>query len=329
MYLIVSIDTEEDMPKWRPEPVTTVKNIHILPEINDLFARHSVRTTYLTDRPVLCDDESCKIIKQLSTSGTCEIGMHLHSWNTPPVMSEEAQGRATVLNLYPREIQEEKITGLHQYFMERLGFAPTSYRAGRYGLTKESAEILAKLEYLADSSVVPLTDYSDYGAPNYRNHNHKPFWIKRDLHGDLLEIPVTVDLVTRFPQSFYDLYFAIPNWTRIKGVLNRLNLARMAWLRPTNYTYKEMKQLADFIIRKSECPVFNIMFHSSELYPGASPYNLTEKHVSEFIDRLLRIIRHLTGTHKAVSVTLSEFAKLAKAGDDRLNYAAEELQIFG
>ncbi len=327
MYLLVSIDTEEDMPEWRPEPVTTVKNIQTLPGINDLFARHSVRPTYLTDRPVLCDDEACKIIKELGTSGTCEIGMHLHSWNTPPVMSEEAQGRATVLNLYPKEIQEEKITGLHQYFMERLEFAPTSYRAGRYGLTKESAEILARLGYLADSSVVPLNDYSDYGAPNYRNHNHKPFWIKRDTHADLLEIPVTVDLVTRFPQSFHDLYFAIPNRTRIKGVLNRLNLARLAWLRPTNYTYKEMQQLADFIIRKSECPVFNIMFHSSELYPGASPYNLTGKDVSEFTDRLSRIISYLTERHNAVSVTLSEFARLAKAGDDRLNYTDGELRI--
>lgn len=327
MYLLISIDTEEDMPKWRPETVTTVKNIQVLPKIHEILKSHSVRPTYLVNRPVLYDKDAFKTIKELSLNGTCEIGMHLHSWNTPPIMSDEADGTATVLNLYPAEIQKKKITDFHNYFINRLGFAPTSYRAGRYGLSATSVRALAELGYLVDSSVVPLVDFSDYGAPNYKRYNNRPFWINTGSPESLFEIPVTVDLVTRFPRSFFDYYFAIPQWTHIKGVMHRLNLARLLWLRPTTYSYKEMRQLADFIINRDSCPVFNIMFHSSELYPGASPYNRTEGDVSDFFDRLLKIIRYLIVECGAVGVTMSEFARLAKKGDKGLSYPSMSIEL--
>lgn len=327
MYLLVSIDTEEDMPKWRPETVTTVKNIQVLPKIHEILKSHSVKPTYLVDRPVLYDKDACKTIKELSLNGTCEIGMHLHSWNTPPVMSDESDGKATVLNLYPAEIQKKKITDFHNYFMDRLGFAPTSYRAGRYGLSATSVEVLAELGYLVDSSVVPLVDFSDYGAPNYKRYNNRPFWINTGSPESLFEIPITVDLVTRFPRSFFDYYFSIPECTRIKGIMHRLNLARLLWMRPTTYSFKEMRQLADFIINKDSYPVFNIMFHSSELCPGTSLYNRTKGDVSDFFDRLLKIIRYLIVECGAVSVTLSEFARLAKKGHKGLSYPSKNIEL--
>jgi len=322
-YLLITIDTEEDMPKWRPEKVTTVKNIYALPKISEMFRRYSVRPTYLVDRPVLEDNTACKIIKKLSSKGICEIGMHLHSWNTPPVMSEEYQGKATVLNLYSKEIQEQKITELHNYFIKQLGFAPTSYRAGRYGLTLETLELLAGLGYKADSSVAPLINYSSYGAPDYKNHKHIPFWIKTSANKKILEIPITIGFVGCFPRSFYNVYSAIPDWTHIKGIMYRLNIARLIWLRPTNYNYKEMRQLIDFITDKGDCDVFNMMFHSSELCPGASPYNQSENDVSQFIERMSEIIQYLTKEHGAIGVTLSEFAEIAASR----NYPAKVLTI--
>jgi len=311
-YLIVTIDTEEDMPKWKPEPVTTVKNIQKLPQVNEIFQQYSVRPTYLVDRPVLSDEASCKIIQELKRRNNCEIGMHLHSWNTPPIMPEEEDGKATVLNLYSKEIQKQKIINLHNYFIRQLGIAPTSYRAGRYGITNESLEILAELGYQADSSIAPLRDYSDYGAPNFKNNNYKPFWIKTSTGKNLLEVPITIALVTNFSESFKKIYFSIPGWTKIKGAMYRLNLARLIWLRPTNYNYREMRQVAEFIIKKEGCPIFNIMFHSSELYPGASPYNQNENHVAAFTDRLFKIIHFLIKERGIIGVTLSEFANLSE-----------------
>ncbi len=322
-YLVVTIDTEEDMPKWRPEPVTTVKNINSLPQVNEMFQHYDVRPTYLVDRPVLSDETACKTIENLSRQNNCEIGMHLHSWNTPPIMTEEKEGKPTVLNLYPGEIQRQKIISLHNYFIQRLGIAPTSYRAGRYGLTLESLETLAELGYQADSSIAPLRDYSDYGVPNFKNNNYKPFWIKTCAGKNLLEVPITIALVTRLSESFKKIYFSIPDWTKIKGAMYRFNLARLIWLRPTNYNYKEMRQVAEFIMKKEKSPVFNIMFHSSELYPGAFPYNKTESDVASFTDRLFKIIDFFIKECGLTGITLSEFAQLS----ERLNYPIKNSEL--
>ncbi len=44
---------------------------------------------------------------------------------------------------------------------------PTSYRAGRYGFDLTSAEILADLGYIVDSSVLPLHDYRRKKGPDF------------------------------------------------------------------------------------------------------------------------------------------------------------------
>ncbi|MBF0117344.1 MAG: hypothetical protein HQK79_00795 [Desulfobacterales bacterium] len=313
MYILVSIDTEEDMPEWKPQKKLSVKNIEFLPKINEMFYRHSIRPTYLVDKPVLKNDKTCRIIEKLSKTLICEIGMHVHSWNTEPIMPEELYGKATVLNLYSKEIQREKITGYYNYFKDRLGFTPTSYRAGRYGITSETISILNDLEFLADSSIAPHMDYSYYGAPNFRKYTYEPFWIKTT---NLIEIPITISLVTFLPHYFQNIYFNIPDWTRIKGLFYQLKLARLIWLRPTTYSCKEMSSLVKYIICKESIPVFNIMFHSSELFPGASPYNSTKKDVEDFINRLFKIINFLIKECGAKSLTLTEFAKFSK----NLNY---------
>lgn len=323
MYLLMTIDTEEDMPKWKPEPVTTVANIDRLPGFNQRCREAGIRPTYLTDRPIIEHDASRDVMAGLLESSVCEIGMHLHSWNTPPVTPAEEAGAATVLNHHPPALQKEKIENLHAYFQERLGITPTSYRAGRYGLTTETIDVLAELGYLVDSSVAPEMDYSGYGAPNFRAFGREPFWIA--AHPDLLEVPISIALATRLPKAATRHYHDLPDKLRIKGILHRLNLARLLWLRPSTYSEAEMRQLADFIRREDAVPVFNFMFHSSELHPGGSPYNRTEAEVEAFMDRLFSVARYLIGNLGATALTLSEFA--GAAGEDRGRYPVQPLTI--
>jgi hypothetical protein len=55
-------------------------------------------------------------------------------------------------------------------------------------------------------------------------------------------------------------------------------------------------------------PCFNLLFHSSELEPGGSPYTPDEPSVRRFLDHLRRVLEHLTGPLGAVGRTYSEFA---------------------
>ena len=55
-------------------------------------------------------------------------------------------------------------------------------------------------------------------------------------------------------------------------------------------------------------PCFNIIFHSSELLPGGSPYTPDEASVSRFLDDLERLLEHLTERLGARGATYAEFA---------------------
>jgi len=324
MFLIVSIDTEEDMPNWRPQKTTTTNNILCLPRLQKLFRKYSIAPTYLVNQPVLENDASVNVIRQLAQDEKCEIGAHLHSWNTPPLSEEEEQGQATYLSNQSLARKKEKLKNFTKVFQQKLGFLPTSYRAGRYGFCSQSAMILSELGYTIDSSIAPLMDFGADNGPNFRGHTLQPFWLKTQCHRKLLELPVTIDLVHRFPTQFPELYFQIPDWTKIKGVFHRLNFARLLWLRPTTYTVQEMKQLADHVLTRLQIPVINIMFHSSEICPGASPYNTTEQDVKEFFVRLETIFSYLMPQKKLHSVTLSEFASLC-AQDEGLDIFGKKL----
>jgi hypothetical protein len=54
---------------------------------------------------------------------------------------------------------------------------------------------------------------------------------------------------------------------------------------------------------------FNIIFHSSELLPGGSPYTPDQASVDRFLADLEALLLHLTGTLGVVGRTYAEFAR--------------------
>jgi hypothetical protein len=56
-------------------------------------------------------------------------------------------------------------------------------------------------------------------------------------------------------------------------------------------------------------PCFNIIFHSSELIPGGSPYTPDAASVERFFADLRALLEHLTTRLGAVGRTYAEFAR--------------------
>lgn len=309
MYFIISIDTEEDMPFWKPEEVVKVHNLLNLPRLHDEIIGAGGIPTYLIDNPVISHDSTVNFLQEVIHKNQAEVGLHLHAWNTEPLTNEDKCNKATVLNDLSVEFQNEKIENLHNSFFNKFGFYLTSFRAGRYGLSKYAAKQLARLGYIVDSSVVPAHSFANYNAPDYSRIECKPYKFSFDNDLNLIEISVSADLVTFLPVSFKSFYNKIPHWSKIPSLMHRLNLARKIWLRPTTYTIEEMKQLCRHLLKFSDCPIFNIMFHSSECYPGSSPYNKTSEDVKQFLFKLNSIIVYLKSIG-AITITLSKAGRM-------------------
>ena len=147
--LIFTIDVEEDMPGWCISDPVQVRNIAELPRLAELCAELGVKPTYLCTYPVVKGEESSATLKQLLERGDCEIGTHLHPWNTPPFNGVPGlHGDEREIPYYMNELGPDrfrsKLETLHEALTDLVGCPPTSFRAGRFGIDAATITSLAQ-----------------------------------------------------------------------------------------------------------------------------------------------------------------------------------------
>ena len=143
------------------------------------------------------------------------------------------------------------------------------------------------------------------GAPVFPYH---PAYddVRRKGKSTILEVPITAATDPPLPKALEAAYARLPA-IPYRGALKRLGI-RPVWLRPS-YTSRE--RMIAFASRLSAggAPCFNIIFHSSELLPGGSPYTPDAASVERFCADLRALLAHLTRTLGAVGKTYAEFAR--------------------
>lgn len=308
---VLTIDCEEDMPRWLPEREPTWRNCEALPVIQDLAARHGLRPTYLVTYPLLGDAVLVRTLRGWSEAGACEVGVHLHPWNTPPLADEAERLAPTFPSALSRERRRAKLEAITERYAQAFGRRPRSYRAGRFGLCADGLADLHELGYVVDSSVTPGISWADRGGPDFERAPLFPY--RPDL-GDVCrtgdspmhELPVSI-----VPRRAGLL--AQPAWTRAvpdgrpRRALRRLARLSPLWLRPTFHDAPELLALVDRLV-DAGAPVLNMTFHSSEVMPGASPYVRSEDEREAYLARLERVFRHAEAGRGLRAATLEELA---------------------
>jgi len=322
--LVLTVDTEEE-GLWGGEFRTTgntVENIQGIPRFQALCDELEIRPTYLVDAPVVEDDRASSILAEIHADGRCEIGAHLHSWCTPPFDERYDRSESYQCNL-PEELQRSKLEWLTNALTERFGSRPVSFRSGRYGLDTKGARILADLGYRVDSSVIPFTDYTEQGGPDFREAPWQPYHAAQaDLlsasdEDGLLEAPVSIGFNRgQFPTAMriqQSLRRAPWRWLKLEGILDELRLLRRIKFSPEQAGVRDLRVLAD---RYCESPgaVLVMMFHSSSLVPGHSPYVGSREQLQEFLRRIAQTCRYGKERYSMDCVTLGE---LARGSDSR------------
>lgn len=315
MYFTVTVDTEEEWdwaagwPTGRPQ----VSNIAQLPRFQELCARYRVRPTYFVDLAVLNDDSACKVILDLAKHDDAEIGMHIHPWNTPPIVDDgPVRARETFLHNLPAQLITAKLASVYDRFGQ-FGLRPTSFRGGRYSSGGAVTDFLRDRGFCADASVLPLTTWSDDGAPDYRQRDLFPRRLapRREGEQPLWEIPLTLGF-TRGPATFWRRVYEVveSNWLsklRLIGIAERLGVVRKVWL---NFESPLGERMLDFIPVLQEMPLPAICFtmHSSSLIAGKGPYTRTATDEIRMFQRMESVFRWLAESRTFSSLKMSELA---------------------
>lgn len=308
-FFMVGVDTEAD-DQWSLEgrKRLSVENARALPRLQSLCESHGVRPSYLVTHEMATREPSRSILRDLATSGRCEIGAHLHPWSSPPYREEDLVGR------YPSQLDsvllEAQLRELTDVIETSIGVRPVSYRAGRHGFDARSLRILETLGYKVDTSVDPLFNETRKGGPSFAGAPVAPYRpsfedVRRQGASRILEIPVSSATTPWLPKALEARFTSLPAipW---RGALKRLGL-RAIWLRPSYSSVEDAKTLASSLVARG-VPTLNMLFHSSELIPGGSPYNTGAADVDRFFERLAEVFDHVMKRLESRGVTYGECA---------------------
>ncbi len=299
MKLIVTIDAEADLWGTSGTVEDTVHNIEYLPELQAILEAYGVRPTYLVDFPVASQKRSVEMLRRIVQKGRCELGAHCHPWNTPPLEEEHCKRNSMLCNLPPR-LQLRKLTSLHETIVKNFGITPISFRAGRWGYSREVAKCLDTLGYTVDSSITPLTDWRSSFGPDFSRVGPQPYYFTPDRFlehtstGRMLEVPATIGYTQKTNCAFLShattfLNSPLAARLRLMGIPSRLRLVNKVWLSPEVCPAKEMIALIRSLLRQGQ-PVINLFFHSTTLQPGLTPYVDTEADKQDFLTRLHAVL---------------------------------------
>jgi hypothetical protein len=312
---LVTIDTECDN-SWARSHTVTTRNAAFLPRFQALCERHGVRPTYLTNWEMA----NCPVFQEfgrdLLARGAGEIGMHLHAWNSPPVvpLTEDDYRHHPYLVEYSEQLLREKVKVMTATLEDVFGVKMLSHRAGRFSFDTIYARALVEHGYRVDCSVTPNVSWKGYkGDPNGNGGTDfsacpesayflDPDDISRPGASPLLEVPVTVTApyvskAGRFARTILET-----NWLGAK-VARRL-YPRCAWLYPKGNNHRALPGLLRAaVVNRRDFAEF--MIHSSELMPGESPRFPTAQSIENLYDTLESLFA--VARKDFAGMTLSEY----------------------
>ncbi len=290
---LVSVDTEGDnLWRWHyGDPITT-ENTNYIMRFQELCEKYGFIPTYLTNYEMAADDKFVKLFRKKAQQGKCEIGMHLHAWNSPPEYKlDNIYGGQPFITEYPKEIIFEKHKFLKNYLENRFELPVITYRSGRWATNDILFKVLEEIGIKVDCSVTPGIDHSHNkgmsvsGGNNYKKFSNKPYM----LRDDLIEIPMTTTLKRVFGGS------------SLKNKLRNSIKGKSLWLRPAVLNFRELSEFLKF----NECSgndYAQFMIHSSELMPNGSPYFKNEDAIEQLYLTTEKFFEFVSKNYKAISI---------------------------
>ncbi len=285
---LITIDTEGDNLWAKPTEITT-HNADFLPRFQRLCESHGLKPTYLTNYEMAMSPSFQELGRDVTGRGTGEVGMHLHAWNSPPIvpLTDDDLRYHPYLIEYPEEVMRDKIAFMTELLEETFGGPIVSHRSGRWSFDETYARLLVDAGYRVDCSVTPNISWQ--GTPGDPNQNGgtdysrfpedayflDPADISRPGDSPLLEIPMTILRENRaWAQTCHRTFGAI---RYVGGALRRL-APPISWLRPKRNNRRAVLNIVKRALAENRSHV-EFMLHSSELMPGASPSFPTEQDI--------------------------------------------------
>ncbi|MCL2800151.1 MAG: hypothetical protein FWD28_00130 [Treponema sp.] len=288
-HFFITIDTEGDNLWEYTSGKINTENVKFIPRFQELAQKYNFKPVYLVNYEIIENDFFCEYANKLLKDNFCEIGIHPHAWNSPPLFDLEGSGKGLpYLIEYPKDIMNQKFDYLYNAITEKFNVKPVSHRSGRWALNQDYIDILIEHDIKIDCSVTPFVSWKrsmghSAGGSDYSKNSSEPYKVKHSKNNNAItEIPVTI---RKFP------FFLRP-----------------VWIRPNGKNLSKMLKLCDYI-KKSKSQYLMFMLHSSELMPKGSPTFSTNESIEKLYNDLEILFKHIS--HHFKGITLKDYHALS------------------
>lgn len=309
--LLVVIDTEEEFDWAKPHnrQNTSVKSMAQVEVAQRIFDEYKISPIYVIDYPVASQPEGFGPLAPIVKTGRCQIGTHIHPWVNPPYTEEINSINSYIGNL-PRPLVEAKMQALRNVITENLGVTPVIFKAGRYGISRDALEIIAKQGYEVDCSTAPGFDYRSDGGPDFVDSCLDSFWCGPEEK--ILSIPTTGAFtgLWQWKAGVFHQFCTegLPLRLHLPGIFARLHIHDQLRLTPEGFTWQEHRKLTRFLLARG-VRTFTFSFHSPSLEPGNTVYVKSASELQTFLDAFRRYFDYFFGELGGRTMTALELKK--------------------
>lgn len=306
-YFIITIDTEGDN-LWAHKigQTITTENAKFLPRFRNLCNKYNFKPVYLVNYEMTKDKFFTDFAIRELKDNNCEIGLHLHAWNNPPLHELKSSGPKNGLPYlieYPKDIMKEKIDVMTSLLKDTFEIEISSHRSGRWAMNQDYFDLLIENNIKTDCSVTPNISWetspgfstSSKGS-DYSVSPEIPYTVNHSFtSASILEIPVTVikpNLLPPQPIKHFRTFLK-----EIKKIITR----KPVWLRPNGGNLYDMLSLVDFI-KNGDQDYLMFMLHSSELMPGGSPTFKSVESIENLYKQLEILFNSISKTFCGITI---------------------------
>jgi hypothetical protein len=312
--LLITIDTEGDNLWARPKHITT-ENARYLPRFQQLCEKYGFKTVWLTNYEMAECPAYVEFGREILANRTGEIGMHLHAWNSPPIvpLTKDDTLQQPYLGEYPEKVMRDKIRFITDLLQDRFQCRMISHRAGRWGLDSTYARLLVESGYKIDCSVTPHISWENclgasdkIGGPNFKGFPEMPYFIDINKintpgNSDLFEIPVSI-----IETQYAALNNRVKSISRLLHCITHRLFPSVLQMIPRDKIRNlgQMHTILQNALQDGRSYV-QLAMHSSELMPGASPFFPNVDSIERLYSRLEVLFAQAAGSFRGA--TLKEF----------------------
>ncbi|MEM9704616.1 MAG: glycosyltransferase [Pseudomonadota bacterium] len=276
--LLMTVDTEEafDWSEFNSTghygtPVQSIDTFQSLCE------RAGLKPLYFASYPIITDAEWRPFLRSLKDKDAADIGLHFHSWVTPPLGESYSPYTSFQTNL-PPATHREKLSTLIEECTAAFGAHPKAHRAGRYGVSNAVLRDLAEQNIRLDFSPAPGLDQSHEGGPDFLYTDTAPLNVTFATGQNVAVFPLTSSRALRGTRIIRHAgneraYWRRALWSKMTAPIR---------LTCEGATLADLKALTQAEWKRGR-RIFIFSFHSTSLAVGASPYAPDATAVSRMI----------------------------------------------